>query len=134
MKGLLSNVQGTYAKYSHALENNKKMQKAVKKWKQERHRLNNALKNAKRAKTESKVAHWKEINKRYSRIHALEEKLQSIKWPKQCLLFLLVIVFDENLNTATTRIWAQLEALILQRWIKGQELRVTTLTSLWDEL
>ena len=38
--------------------------------------LNNKLKNAKRAKTES---HGKEMNKHESKIHASEDKLQNVK-------------------------------------------------------
>ena len=41
----------SYAEYLHALEENKKMQMTGKKQKQEQHRLNNQLKNAKRVKT-----------------------------------------------------------------------------------
>ena len=51
-KKFLSYVQGAHAEYSHVLEGNKKTQTAGEKRKQERHRLNNKLKNAKRAKTE----------------------------------------------------------------------------------
>ena len=43
-KKLLSYVQGAHAEYSHALEENKKMETAGEKRKQERRRLNNELK------------------------------------------------------------------------------------------
>ena len=72
---------GARAEYSYALEENKKMQTAGEKWKQEQHRLNRELKNAKRAKTESMTAHGTEMNKHDSETRALKEKLWSIKWP-----------------------------------------------------
>ena len=62
-KKLLLYVQRAHAEYSHALEENKKMQMAGEKWKQEQCRLNNKLKNTKRSKTEPMTAHGKEMNK-----------------------------------------------------------------------
>ena len=102
-KKLLPYVQGAHVEYSQALGENNKMESAGEKWKQNRRRLNNELKNAKRAKTESMTAHGKEMKKHDSKIHALEEELWSIKWSYQCLLFLLVIVFHKNLNTVRNR-------------------------------
>ena len=58
-KQLLSCVRGAHTEYSYALEENKKMQMAGEKWKQERRRLNNELNNPKRAKAESMTAHGK---------------------------------------------------------------------------
>ena len=78
-KRLLSYVQGNHAEHSNALEENKKMQKAGKRLNQEQCRLNNDLKNAIRAKTESMTADGKEMDKHDSKIHALEEKLRNIK-------------------------------------------------------
>ena len=78
-KKLLLYVQRAHAEYSHALEENKKTQTAGEKQKQEQCRLNNKLKNTKRSKTESMTAHGKEMNKHDSKIHALEEKLRSLK-------------------------------------------------------
>ena len=77
-KKLLLYVQRAHAEYSHALEENRKMQTAGKKRKLEQCGLNNKLKNTKRSKTESMTAHGKEVNK-YSKIPTLEEKLRSIK-------------------------------------------------------
>ena len=56
-------VQGAHAEYIHALEENKKTQMTGKKQNQERCRLNNKLKNAKRTKKQSMTAHRKEMNK-----------------------------------------------------------------------
>ena len=78
-KKLLLYVQRAHAEYSHALEENRKMQTAGKKRKLEQCGLNNKLKNTKRSKTESMTAHGKEMNKHDSKIHALEEKLRSLK-------------------------------------------------------
>ena len=100
---MLPYVQGAHVEYSQALGENNKMETAGEKWKQNRRRLNNELKNAKRAKTESMTAHGKEMKKHDSKIHALEEELWSIKWSYQCLLFLLVIVFHKNFNTVRNR-------------------------------
>ena len=62
-KKLLLYVQIAHVEYSHALEENKKMQMAGEKRKQEQCRLSNKLKNTKRSKTESMTAHGKDMNK-----------------------------------------------------------------------